>query len=63
MSVSDAFAKILFDLAFQKPRRLQTDNGKKFFNFCFKGFMKQNFVKHYASEKEPENCDSRALKS
>jgi len=51
-SVSEAFAKILFDAAPRKPRRLQTDKGKEFFNSSFEGLMNLNDIQHFASESD-----------
>lgn len=51
-SVSEAFAKVLFDAAPRKPRRLQTDKGKEFFNSSFEALMKRNDIQHFASESD-----------
>jgi len=51
-SVSDAFAKILFNAAPRKPRRLHTDKGKEFFNSNFEALMKRNAIQHFASESD-----------
>jgi len=41
--------KSIFDDAQRKPKNLQTDDGKEFFNKTFQNLMKLNHINHYST--------------
>lgn len=51
-SVADGFSKVLGQASPRKPKRLQTDKGKEFFNSTFAALMRRNGIHHFASESD-----------
>lgn len=48
ITVAKSMEKI-FKTSRRKPRNLQTDQGKEFFNECFQKVMNKHFIKHYST--------------
>ena len=53
--VTDAFRKVLEVAATRRPRRLQTDKSKEFFNASFANLIRNHGIQHFAS-----NSDQKA---
>ena len=51
-AITTAFGQVLTTANPRHPQRLQTDNGKKFFNSDFQALMKRHGIQHFASENE-----------
>ena len=51
-SIRDAFILVLTSANLRKPKRLQTDKGKEFFNREFTSLMTTNCIHHFASESD-----------
>ena len=51
-AITAAFCQVLTTANPRHPRRLQTDNGKEFFNSNFQALMKRHGIQHIASESE-----------
>jgi transposase InsO family protein len=51
-TIVEAFRAVLERAAPRKPRRLQTDKGKEFFNKDFATLMRQQDIHHFASESD-----------
>lgn len=54
-TVTNAFKQILDEAAPRKPKRVQSDKGKEFFNKEFASLMKRHSIEHFAS-----NSDQKA---
>ena len=51
-SVADALKQVLHQARPRKPKRLQTDKGKQFFNSTFAALMRRHGISHFASESD-----------
>ena len=51
-AVADALKQVLQQAKPRKPKRLQTDKGKKFFNSTFAVLMRCHGISHFASESD-----------
>ena len=51
-AITEAFDQVLITAKPRKPRRLQTDKGKEFFNSDFQALMKRHKIQHFASESD-----------
>ena len=51
-AVTAAFRQVLDGAAPRRPRRLQTDKGKEFFNTSFTNLMKRHGIQHFASDSD-----------
>lgn len=51
-SVADGFGEVMRLASPRKPKRLQTDKGKEFFNSTFATLMRRNKIHHFASESD-----------
>ena len=51
-AITGAFKHMLSDAKPRRPRRLQTDKGKEFFNSDFQALMQRNGIQHFATESE-----------
>jgi len=51
-AITAAFDEVLQQAHPRKPRRLQTDKRKEFFNSNFSGLMKRKNIQHFASESD-----------
>ena len=49
VTVADGFRRVLHEAAPRKPKRLQTDEGKEFFNEKFAALMRRHGIHHFAS--------------
>ena len=54
--IRDAFKLVLTSENPRKPERLQTENGKEFFNREFTGLMTTNCIHHFASESDQKTA-------
>ena len=50
--MTEAFGQVLRDAAPRRPRRLQTDKGKEFFNAQFAALMRRHAIEHFASDSD-----------
>ena len=51
-AVADALKQVLHQARPRKPKRLQTDKGKEFFNNTFAALMRRHGISHFASESD-----------
>ena len=51
-TVTGAFQQVLERARPRRPRRLQTDKGKEFFNGTFRNLMREKHIQHFASESD-----------
>ena len=51
-AITGAFKQVLTDAKPRRPRRLQTEKGKEFFNSDFQDLMKRHGIQHFATESE-----------
>jgi len=51
-AISLAFKEVLEEAAPRRPRRLQTDKGKEFFNSSFAALMRRHSIQHFASDSD-----------
>ena len=51
-AVTASFRKVLEGAAPRRPRRLQTDKGKEFFNASFENLMRHHAIQHFASDSD-----------
>ena len=51
-AVTAAFREVLEGAAPRRPRRLQTDNSKEFYNTSFTNLMRRHGIQHFASERD-----------
>ena len=52
VTVADGFLRVLNEGAPRKPKRLQTDKGKEFFNERFAALMRRHGIHHFSSESD-----------
>ena len=55
-AVTTAFCKVLKGAAPRRPRPLQTDKGKVFFNTTFSNLMRRHGIQHFASESDQKTA-------
>ena len=48
-SAADGFSHVLRQASPRKPKRLQTDKGKEFFNSTFAALMRRHVIHNFAS--------------
>lgn len=51
-AVADGFAEVMSQASPRRPKRLQTDKGKEFFNSTFAKLMRRYSIHHFASESD-----------
>ena len=66
-TVADLFCRVLHEAAPHKPKRVQTDKGKEFFNEKFSALMRRHGIHYFASESDQKAAVSerfnRTIKS
>ena len=51
-AVADALKQVYQQAKPRKPKRLQTDKGKEFFNSTFAALLRRHGISHFASESD-----------